>query len=83
MQGELRVSKEYTSHVYIVHAQMSLCTDDDGQRCTSTDPDLSFLVVTAPLSLSKKQPSSWSSRVADLLDLHTLVAELGGAPGLC
>ena len=35
------------------------------------------LVVTAPLSPSKNQSSSWSSHVADLVDLHTLVAEPG------
>ena len=29
-------------------------------------------VVTAPLSPSKKQSSSWSSHVADLVDLRTL-----------
>ena len=32
---------------------------------------------TAPLSPSEKQSSSWSSHVADLVDLHTLVAEHG------
>ena len=37
-------------HVRIVDAQLSLCTDVDSQCCTSTDLDLSFLVVTAPLS---------------------------------
>ena len=42
--------------------------------CTSTNPYLYCLVVTAPLSPSKKQSSSWSSHVADLVDLHTLVA---------
>ena len=35
MQGELRVSKEYMSRLQNVHAQLSLCTDDDGRRCTS------------------------------------------------
>ena len=34
-------------HVYVVVAQLSLCTDVDSQLCTSTDPDLSCLVVTA------------------------------------
>ena len=58
-------------HVYIVDAQLSLCTDVDSQRCTSTNPDLHCLVVAAPLSPSKKQSSSWSSHVADLVDLHT------------
>ena len=56
-------------HVYIVDAQLSLCTDVDCQCCTSTDPDL---VVTAPLSQDKKQSSSWSSHVAELVDLHTM-----------
>ena len=64
-------------HVFFVGAQLALCTDVGGQRCTSTDPDSYCLVVTAPLSPSKKQSSSWSSHVADLVDLHTLVAEHG------
>ena len=58
-------------HVYIVDAQLALCTDVVCQRCTSTDPDLSCLVVTAPLSPNRKQSSSWSSHVADLVDHHT------------
>ena len=37
-------------HVYLVDAQLSLCTDVDSQFCTSMDPDLSNLVVAAPLS---------------------------------
>ena len=64
-------------HVYTVDAQLALCTDVDSQRCTSTDPDLYCLVLTVPLSPSKKQSSPWSSHVADLVDLHTLVAEHG------
>ena len=35
-------------HVKIVEAQLSLCTDVESQCCTSTDLDLSCLVVTAP-----------------------------------
>ena len=31
----------------VVVAQLSLCTDVDSQLCTSTDPDLSCLVVTS------------------------------------
>ena len=41
------------------------------QCCTSTNTDLNCLVVTALLSQSTEQPSSWSSHVADLVDLHT------------
>ena len=61
--------------MFFVDAQLSLCTDVDSQCYTSTDPVLSCLVVAAPLSPSKKQTSSWSSHVVDLVDLHTLVAE--------
>ena len=42
-------------HVYVVEAQLSLCTDVDSQCCTPTDPDLSCLVVPAPSSPSNKQ----------------------------
>ena len=44
-------------HVFFVDAQLSLCTDVVSQRCTSTDPDLSCMVVTVPLGPSKKQSS--------------------------
>ena len=37
-----------------VEAQWSLCTDVDGQWCTSPNPDLSFLVVTAPFESKQK-----------------------------
>ena len=35
-------------HVYIVDARLSPFTAVDGQCCTSTDPELSCLVVAAP-----------------------------------
>ena len=41
--------------MYIVDAQLSLCTDVDGQCCTSLNSDLFFLVVTAIFSTSNKQ----------------------------
>ena len=41
-------------HVYIFETQLTLCTDVDSQCCTSTDPDLSSLVVTASFE-SKQQ----------------------------
>ena len=44
--------------VYIVDAQLSLCTDVDSQCCTSTDPDLSCLVVTAPFEAKTRKQSS-------------------------
>ena len=59
--------------MYIVGAQLSLCTDVDQSLYTSTNPHLYCLVVTAPLSQDKKESSSWSSHVADLVDLHTYV----------
>ena len=34
--------------MYNVDAQLSLCTDVDQSLCTSTNPDLYCLVVTAP-----------------------------------
>ena len=46
---------EKRPHVCFVEAQLSLCTEVDSQCSTSTDPDLSCLVVTAPLSQDKKQ----------------------------
>ena len=58
--------------MYIVDAQLSLCTDVDQSLYTSTNPHLDCLVVTAPPSQDKKQSSSWSSYVADSVDLHTL-----------
>ena len=72
------IAAERRPHVYIIDAQLSLCTDVFQSLCTPTNPDLFCLVVTAPLSPSEKQSSSWSSHVADLVDLHTLVADHGG-----
>ena len=46
-------------------------------KCSSTDPDLCCVSVTAPSSPSKKLWSSHSVHVADLVDLHSLVAEHG------
>ena len=45
-------------HVFFVDAQLSLCTDVDSQCCTSTDPDLSGLVVTAPWRYKTRKQSS-------------------------
>ena len=45
--------------------------------CQSANLHLSRLVVTAPLTSNNKQQSSHSSHDADLVDLHTLVAEHG------
>ena len=62
-------------HVQIVEAQLPLCTDVDSQCCTSTDLDLSCLVVTAPWSPSNKQEFIRLSHSINLRHLHTLVAE--------
>ena len=34
-------------HVFVVDAQLALCTDVASQRCTSTNPDLYCLVVSS------------------------------------
>ena len=59
-------------HVYIVEAQMSICTDVDSQCCTSTDPDLSCLVVTAQV---RKTEFHTPIALHELSHLHTIVAE--------
>ena len=59
--------------MYIVEAQLSLCTDVDQSLCTPTDPDLHCLVVTALLSPSKKQVPSESSHSIDLIHPHTFL----------
>ena len=56
--------------MYIRSVHCSLCTD-------VSESAFIRLVVTAPLTSSKKQESSHSSHGADLVDLHMLVAELG------
>ena len=58
-------------HVKIVDAQLSLCTDVVSLRCTSTDPDLSCLVVSALLSTSNKQEFIRPSHSIHLRHLHT------------
>ena len=56
------------SHAYIAEAQLSLSTDVASQCCTSTDTDLSCLVVTA--FSSSIRPIA----LHDLSHLQTLVA---------
>ena len=56
--------------MYIVNAQLSLCTDVDQSLYPSTNPFLYCLVVAAPLGQDKKQSSSRSSHVADSVDLQ-------------
>ena len=58
-------------HVFSVEAQLSLCTDVDSQCRTSTDPDLSCLVVAATLSPSSNQESIRPSHSINLRHLHT------------
>ncbi len=63
--------------MYIVEAQFSLCTDVDSQCRKSLNPDISFLVVTTPLSASKK------TRVHTPIALHQMAqsAHVGSGAG--
>ena len=71
----VRFSQTKSPHVFFVEAQAHSAQMLISQCCTSTDPDLCCLFVTAALSPSKKQVPSEPSHSTHFSHQHTLVAE--------